>query len=115
MRTQNTRPLSRKGGLSLAVLRWAIVSSICVITYLMPEIRAQSGITREVFLNIGGTAISDLTNSPAYPNSPDSTNIVTDFFESPTDVFDNYGQRMYGYIVPPVTGNYTFWIASEDR
>ena len=28
---------------------------------------------------------------------------------------DNYGQRIRGFICPPVTGNYTFWIASDDN
>jgi hypothetical protein len=25
-----------------------------------------------------------------------------------------YGQRLRGYLVPPVSGHYTFWIASDD-
>ena len=35
-------------------------------------------------------------------------------FESPKDVADNYGARIRGYICPPQTGNYTFWIAADD-
>jgi hypothetical protein len=27
---------------------------------------------------------------------------------------DNYGQRLRGIIVPPVTGNYRFWVAADD-
>src|SRR5262249_10889669 len=57
---------------------------------------------------------SDLTNAVAFPNSPTSINFVTDYFEAPTDVKENYGQRLHGYIVPPVSGSYTFWIASDD-
>lgn len=72
-------------------------------------------ILREVYLDIGGVAISDLTGAPSYPNSPSSVNQITDFFEAPTDVFENYGQRLRGYVVPPATGNYTFWIASDDN
>src|SRR5262249_37526348 len=30
------------------------------------------------------------------------------------DVLDNYGQRMRGYLVPPITGDYIFWLASDD-
>ncbi|MGC8988538.1 MAG: PA14 domain-containing protein, partial [Verrucomicrobiia bacterium] len=73
------------------------------------------GILREVWSGIGGSDLASLTNSPAYPNNPTSTNYVTDFFEAPTDVLENYGQRMHGYIVPPKTGAYTFWIASDDE
>ncbi len=78
-------------------------------------VRAQEhGILREVFSGIGGGSVADLTNSPAFPNSPTTTNIVTIGFEAPSDVEDNYGQRMRGYITPPVSGKYTFWIASDD-
>ncbi len=72
-------------------------------------------ILREVFQGISGGAISDLTNNPAYPLHPSLTNFVSDFFEAPTDVDDNYGQRMHGYVIAPLTGNYTFWIASDDN
>ena len=72
-------------------------------------------ILREVFEGIGGgTSVSDLTSASIYPNNPTFTNWITDYFESPRGVGDNYGQRMHGYIVPPVSGMYTFWIASDD-
>src|SRR4051794_33547969 len=73
-----------------------------------------SAISREVWNNIAGTDVALLKSDPRYPNSPSSSNLVTDFFESPTNVADNYGQRMHGYIVPPKTGAYTFWIATDD-
>lgn len=74
-----------------------------------------SGILREVWLDIGGgTAVADLTNNPAFPNSPSFENVVTDFFESPTDVYENYGQRMRALITAPTSGNYQFWIATDD-
>jgi hypothetical protein len=73
------------------------------------------GILREVFAGIGGgTSVSDLTSAAIYPNNPTFTNWVTDYFESPRGVGDYYGQRMHGYIVPPVSGAYTFWITSDD-
>lgn len=71
-------------------------------------------ITREVFRNIPGTDIVNLTSAANFPDNPDLTEMISDFFEAPTDVDDNYGQRMHGYIVPPVSGDYTFWIATDD-
>ena len=71
-------------------------------------------ILREVFRGISGGTLADLTNSPAYPDHPSQTNLVSNLFESPSNFDDNYGQRMHGYILPPVTGNYTFWIATDD-
>lgn len=73
------------------------------------------GLLREVWEGIPSEGLSMLTDSPDYPDRPTSTNYVTDLFESPTDVLDNYGQRMHGYVVAPQTGNYTFWIASDDN
>lgn len=82
---------------------------------LFGGVRLQAGsILREVFAGIGGSSLSDLTNNPAYPNSPTSTSLITDFFETPVDSMDDYGQRLRATFVAPVTGNYTFWIASDD-
>jgi len=77
---------------------------------------AGTGITRELYSNIGsGTAVSDLTSNTKFINSqPDATTTITDFFEAPTNVADNYGQRMRGYFIAPQTGSYTFVIASDD-
>ncbi|MBO0940103.1 hypothetical protein J2I47_26405, partial [Fibrella sp. HMF5335] len=36
-------------------------------------------------------------------------------FEAPTNVADNYGARLRGYICPPTTGVYYFWIAGDNN
>ncbi len=72
------------------------------------------GLLREVYSGIPGTDVFDLTSHPSFPNSPSSMNRLTDFFEAPTDVADNYGQRVRGILIAPDTGNYRFWIASDD-
>jgi hypothetical protein len=43
-----------------------------------------------------------------------SFGILRGFFEAPANVLEEYGQRMHGYVIAPMTGNYTFWIASDD-
>lgn len=73
------------------------------------------GLLREVWENLSGGDLGSLTNSPGYPQQPTSTNYVTDFFEAPTDVLDSYGQRLHGYLLPPLSGAYTFWVASDDN
>jgi hypothetical protein len=45
---------------------------------------------------------------------PNSTGSLTRF-EAPTNVADNYGQRVRGYLTAPTTGSYTFWIAGDDN
>lgn len=56
----------------------------------------------------------DLTSNPAFPNTP-TLETLEPIFEAPTDWGDNYGQRMRALFVPPQTGTYVFWIASDDN
>lgn len=63
--------------------------------------------------NVNGTAVSDLTKDPRYPANPSSVEQLTSW-EIPKDVGDNYGTRVRGYLHPPQTGKYTFWISSDD-
>ncbi len=67
----------------------------------------------EWWSGISGTAINALTSNPNYPDNPSGSELV-DAFESAVDWADNYGQRLYGWLTPPETGDYTFWIAGDD-
>ncbi len=68
----------------------------------------------EKWLNIGsGTAVTDLTGNANYPNSPNER-VLVDSFQSAVDWADNYGQRLYGWLTPAQSGDYTFWIAGDD-
>lgn len=62
--------------------------------------------------NISGTAVSNLTSNANYPNNPTSTG-TRSLFEMPTNLGNNFGIRMNGYICPPTTGSYVFWVASD--
>lgn len=89
---------------------------ICFQLFSSIEVRGDvNGLLREVYSGIGGSVLANLTNASIYPNSPTSSNLVTDFFEAPVNSADNYGQRMRGLVVAPVTGNYIFWICSDDQ
>lgn len=82
---------------------------------LLTGVQSEAGsILREVWHDIPGTSLSALTNAPRFPNQPSETNLVAVSLEAPTDIAENYGQRLHGYIVPPVSGEYQFWIASDD-
>lgn len=67
-------------------------------------------ISREVWTGIAGDAVTaiPLTTPPNLSSEPTS-------FEAPTDFADNYGTRMRGYVHPPTSGAYTFWIAGDDN
>src|SRR4051812_35834694 len=62
--------------------------------------------------NINGSAVSNLTTNPNFPNNPSSTG-TRPLFEMVSNLGNNIGVRMNGYICPPATGNYTFWVASD--
>ena len=65
----------------------------------------------EYWSNIAGT-----NNISAIPvnSAPSGTRTLTSF-ASPVDFGDDYGSRIRGYICPPVSGNYVFYIASDDN
>lgn len=91
------------------------LTSFVVVLSIMSSARGQvgQGILYEYWFDITGTAVTDLTNNPRYPDSPDMSEWRTDF-DSELDPWDNYGTRARGYIYPPVTGDYTFWISGDD-
>ncbi len=92
-----------------------IVLLASIAFHLAPPAAAQTsnGVLREVYSNIGGNSVADLTSHPSYPGSP-SLETIQPTFEAPNEFSDNYGQRMRALLIPPVTGSYTFWIASDD-
>jgi len=75
------------------------------------------GILREWWLDITGTAVADLTNNPNYPSNPTGSEIVG-LFEGPVNWQDDthpYGSRLHGWLYITQTGDYTFWIATDDN
>ena len=74
----------------------------------------QQGVLMETFNNISGSSVSSLTGNAKYPNAPDASSIATSF-ESPSNQANAYGLRMRAYVTPTTTGDYTFWIASDDN
>jgi hypothetical protein len=77
------------------------------------------GATLEIWTGIAGDTIPDLmagTNKLAnVPNQ--STRLSGSVLEVPPNTIhaDNLGVRMSGWLVPPTTGNYKFWIAADSQ
>ena len=78
------------------------------------EITAGTGLLRQRYDDISGTSIDDLTGAAAYPDAPDVEEVITNGFQSPSDQGSDFGQRFSGHFVAPQTGDYTFYIASDD-
>ena len=69
---------------------------------------------REWWTGISGTALADLSNSVSYPSTPTAHAILTGTIEGPHNWGSNYGEKLRGYLHPPVTGDYEFWLAGDD-
>ena len=71
-------------------------------------------LTREIWNDLPGTTLSAFTRSPRYGQPADS---VTTFAGAavPQNIGDSFASRVRGYLTAPVTGDYTFWIASDDE
>ena len=75
-------------------------------------------IRREQYNTGGGVLVSDLTNSFRFPNLPDAVDFPV-LLEDPNpsqDVaaYNNYGVHLAGYVTAPFSGNYHFYMSSDD-
>ncbi len=70
-------------------------------------------ITRELYLDIPGDAVADLTDYWKYPDYPDQIDKINAFNFWGLGV-DNFGSRTHGWLYPPAEGDYTFWICSDN-
>ncbi|MCX7803767.1 MAG: protein kinase [Planctomycetota bacterium] len=67
----------------------------------------------EYYDNIPGYSINDLMASGKLEGPPSEVRYLL-AFETPANRGDNYGTRIRGLVLPPATGDYVFWIASDD-
>ena len=63
--------------------------------------------------NISSTDINTLKNNPRYPNNPDVTDVLDEF--SWDQDLEQYGGRIHGWLYAPATGDYTFWLCTDDQ
>lgn len=70
------------------------------------------GVTEEIWFLTEGTLLADFTSDPRYPDSPSQLNALADFTEPSADLSTGY--RVSGYVYPPTTGSYTFYMTGSD-
>jgi hypothetical protein len=85
----------------------------------------QGFITARGYLDIGsGTAVANLTGNPKFPASPDVVyyypyfewNATGDITVAANNAYGvNYGVQIVGYFYPPTSGDYIFWLCSDDN
>ena len=133
-RTQNGGPYLVKN--RTAYPEWKITAGtywICATPYTQTSARGNTGVSQcyritftdgpmppacentgtirqELWTGVSGTTILSIPVA----RTPTS---VTDLaaLEGPSNIGDNYGRRIRGYICPPASGSYVFWIASNDN
>lgn len=62
----------------------------------------------------GDSTVSSLTELAEYPDAPDET-FALNSFQIPSPWGSHYGARVHGILYPPITGDYTLWIASDGQ
>ena len=77
---------------------------------LTPACEASGLISASYWYDVPGGRVD---NIPL--NKKPNEQTLLPLFETPSNTRDNYAARVSGYLCPPVTGEYTFWIASDDN
>lgn len=98
--------------LRLVYIREVFLAAMAVMLIVAAPLGA--GITYERFGFVPGQTIDELYADSDFPGNPSFTEEL-DRFASPVNVGDSIGTRIHGYLVAPETGNYRFWVSSEDN
>jgi len=70
-----------------------------------------AGIARDWWTNLKDVNLTDLDN---LAEPPTGREILGKAFETPVSVATNFEARYQGFLIPPITGSYKFWIANES-
>lgn len=73
-------------------------------------------VLREVYTNIAGVLVADLTNHVSFPDQPGIREYLTGLdYPHPAVPIYNSGVRLSGWITPPTDGSYDFYIAADNQ
>ncbi len=68
----------------------------------------------DIYSGIPGAHVSDLTNFVKFPGHADFSRYLGQL-EIPRGTGNDYGARVSGYIIPPASGNYVFYVSSSQE
>lgn len=94
------------GGVRVKAGRYAIVAAGVALNALPNT----GHIRRETWNDIPGSKANDLLFHPDFPARPAHTELLATF-SSPLAQTNSTGCRLTGWVHPPVTGEYVFWIS----
>lgn len=90
------------------------VTSAPVTLHAYTPVLAPGFLSIDYYLNISGTAVADLTNSAKFLSGAPDVSFQLPKFDTGGNYADNYGARLTGFITPPTTGDYDFFLRSDD-
>ena len=77
-------------------------------------VRTGTGLLRDVWNGIGGDSVGIFRSEAAqFVRKPDVSGPVDR--AAFVDDHENYASRLRGWLVPPATGEYTFWVSGDDQ
>lgn len=83
-------------------------------TAAIPETSEPGKVQVYFFDSLDGGDVIDMTSQPQYPDNPDEIGELTQL-DLPKDRGGRYGALVRGYIQPPVSGDYTFYVSGDDE
>lgn len=69
-------------------------------------------INGHVWIGLGGNTVKQIKDIMLVKPNPDL--YVTTNYLGKQVIADNYGTKWFGYLIPPMTGNYTFYVRADD-
>ncbi|MCK4564748.1 MAG: hypothetical protein KAU94_08750, partial [Verrucomicrobia bacterium] len=97
-----------KKHLSYAGLAMGVVFGL----FFVAEAKSAQGVVQETWTKLKGGTVSELTENKRYARTSNKVRILDEFADA--DLGEEYGSRYSALLIPPKTGDYTFWIAADD-
>jgi hypothetical protein len=71
-------------------------------------------LVQEFWTSISGAELNELYDHPNWPDLPDEIQLL-DEFNASRNYGDNYGTRIQAYLTPPSSGEYIFYLSSDNE
>ena len=105
-------PFPQNQGIASALIQLQSSDQTIDFGFTVPT-PAMFPISVRFYENIGGTTLDRLFHSLKFPDQPDSSSFLSSF-EWPGSI-DNYGAQLRAVLHPPATGDYVFYLSSDDQ
>lgn len=90
---------------------WKAVTVVGLLATVLPG--QERGITLQFWNNPGGTPLNRIDELVGYPDQPFAESILSET-RADANMADFYIQRMVGWVVPPASGEYRFFVHADD-